>query len=150
MIANESLKITGDVEIDLKDEHGNTKLHWKGPNTTTSTGKALLANRLIGNVTGANVSMSHMAVGTSTSAATTALAAEISGGRAVFSVAASAANNVITYTTQFSAGVGTGAIVEAGIFNAASAGVMLCRTTFPVVNKESSDVLTIIWTVTVN
>jgi len=50
----------------------------------------------------------------------------------------------------FGAGVGTGAVTEAGIFNASSAGTMLCRTTFSVINKAAADTLGITWTVTVN
>ena len=56
----------------------------------------------------------------------------------------------VTYLASFGAGEGTGAITEAGLFNAASAGDMLCRTVFAVVNKGSSDSMTITWTVTVS
>ena len=58
--------------------------------------------------------------------------------------------NTITYVASFAAGTGTGAVTEAGIFNASSAGTMLCRTVFPVVNKQSGDSMTVTWTVTVS
>jgi len=58
-------------------------------------------------------------------------------------------NNAIAYVATFSAGTATGSISEAGIFNASSAGTMLCRTVFSVVNKAASDVLTVTWTVTI-
>ena len=45
---------------------------------------------------------------------------------------------------------GTGAVTEAGIFNAGSGGTMLCRTTFPAVNKASGDSIAITWVVTVS
>ena len=45
---------------------------------------------------------------------------------------------------------GTGAITEAGILNAGSGGTLLCRTVFSVVNKASSDSMTITWTVTIS
>jgi hypothetical protein len=54
------------------------------------------------------------------------------------------------YVASFPAGTGTGAIVEAGLFNASSGGDMLCRTTFAVVNKGANDSITITWTVTVS
>ncbi len=57
---------------------------------------------------------------------------------------------VVTYVCAFSAGEGTGALTEAGIFNASSSGTMLCRTEFNVVNKGASDSMTITWTVTVS
>jgi hypothetical protein len=56
----------------------------------------------------------------------------------------------VTYVATFSAGTGTGAVVEAGIFNAASAGTMLCRTVFAVVNKGVDDAMTITWQITVS
>ena len=59
-------------------------------------------------------------------------------------------DNEIVYVDTFAAGTGTGAITEAGIFNASSGGTMLCRTVFDVVNKGASDAMTITWTVTVS
>lgn len=53
------------------------------------------------------------------------------------------------YVATFGPGVGTAAITEAGIFNAASAGTMLARTAFPVINKGALDTLTLTWKVTV-
>jgi hypothetical protein len=60
------------------------------------------------------------------------------------------AGAVVTYVATFGPGVGTGAIVEAGIFNAASSGTMLCRTVFSVVNKGADDAMTITWQITVS
>ena len=45
---------------------------------------------------------------------------------------------------------GTGAITEAGILNAASAGTLLCRTVFSVINKGASDSMTVTWTITIS
>lgn len=56
---------------------------------------------------------------------------------------------VVTYAATFAAGTGTGSLVEAGIFNAASAGTMLCKTSFDVVNKAANDSIAITWTVTI-
>jgi hypothetical protein len=94
--------------------------------------------------------MSHLAVGTNTVAAANTdiiLNAEIS---RVALTSTTVSSNTITYVTIFNPGSGTGAITEAGIFNSATAngGTMLCRTVFPVVNKESGDTLTITWNVT--
>jgi hypothetical protein len=61
-----------------------------------------------------------------------------------------ATGNQVTYTSTFPAGTGTGAITEAGVFNANPAGTMLCRTTFPVVNKAAGDSIAITWVVTVS
>ena len=56
-------------------------------------------------------------------------------------------NNYVTYSCDWVAGVGTGAIVEAGIFNAAAAGTMLSRIAFPVINKLVDDSMSIVWRV---
>ena len=60
----------------------------------------------------------------------------------------SAASNTITYVSSFEAGEATGAVTEAGVFNAASSGTMLCRTVFAVVNKAADDTMSVTWTIT--
>ena len=56
----------------------------------------------------------------------------------------------VTYVATFGAGEGTGAVTEAGLFNASSGGTLLCRTVFAVVNKGSQDSMTITWSDTVS
>jgi hypothetical protein len=56
----------------------------------------------------------------------------------------------VTFIATVPAGTGTGAITEAGILNAGTAGTMLCRTVFSVVNKDAGDTLSITWTVTIS
>jgi hypothetical protein len=91
-----------------------------------------------------------MAIGTGTTAAAagdTALGTELDRN----SIASTTVNgNQIEYTSTWAAGDGTGAITEAGIFNDASAGTMLARTVFSVVNKDQNDTLSITWTVTLS
>ena len=60
------------------------------------------------------------------------------------------ASRIKDATATFGAGTGTGAVTEAGILNASSSGTLLCRTEFSVVNKGSSDSMTVTWTVTVS
>jgi len=60
------------------------------------------------------------------------------------------ATNTIQYACTWAANDGTGAITEAGIFNASSAGDMFARTKFAVVNKGAADSMTITWTITVS
>lgn len=94
--------------------------------------------------------MSHMALGAGTAAASngqTALVTEL-GRVAMTSTTLSA--NVVTYTATFSPATATGAVTEAAIFNAASAGTMLNRVAFPVVNKQAGDTVAVTWTVTIN
>ena len=149
-MTQEKFGTTGELDIVLRAEDGFIKESLHVDNLVVTVGKNFIASRMIG--TSPTV-MSHMAVGTATAIPATSdstLGTEV--GRAAFMVAAAAAGNVVTYTASFAAGVGTGALTESGIFNAsgAGAGIMLCRTTFPVVNKGASDTLTISWNVTVN
>ena len=50
----------------------------------------------------------------------------------------------------WAAGDGTGAITEAGIFDAGAAGNMWCSASFGVVTKGAADSLTITWTLTIS
>jgi hypothetical protein len=95
--------------------------------------------------------MSHMAIGegeTSPVAGDTTLETEIAR-VAVDTAGGIATANTVAYSATYGTGVGTGALTEAGIFNAASDGTMLCRTTFPVLNKGSNDTISISWVVSI-
>ena len=147
MLTKELLKATGRLKIELFGDDGKLKDSREIDNLVVTVGKDFIASRMVG--TAANV-MSHMAVGTDNTspvAGDTTLGAEV--GRVALT-SGSASGSVATYAATFGAGTGTGALVEAGIFNASSAGTMLCRTTFAVVNKGASDAMTITWTVTIS
>ena len=142
---DEQLTMTGHLQIRLNDE-----LVRDVPNLVVTAGKGFVATRMIG--TGAGV-MSHMEVGTGTTdpaAGNTTLESAVSSSRTAFTSSAAVSGAVVTYITAFAAGTGTGALTEAGIFNASSNGTMLCRTEFSVVNKGAADTMTITWTVTVS
>lgn len=59
------------------------------------------------------------------------------------------ATNVLTMTSDFPAGTGTGALTEAGEFDNAAAGNLYARVVYSVVNKLAADVMQIVWTFTV-
>lgn len=145
----ENFKMTGKLNLLLVGPDGNIKLDETYPNLVVTTGKEYVAQRMTSNTTAI---MSSIAVGsndTAPGAANTALLAEID--RETLT-SATVTSNTITYITTFLPGNGTGALQEAGIFNSitANSGTMLCRTTFPVVNKESGDTFTITWNVSPN
>jgi hypothetical protein len=142
----ESINVKGNLEVILLDENGNQKDYRKVNNLVVAVGKDTIASRMVGNTTAI---MSHMAVGTSNTAATTSqttLGTEV--GRVVLDSTSRSANT-ITYVATFGAGTGTGALTEAGILNASSAGSLLCRTVFGVVTKAAGDTIVITWNVTV-
>lgn len=142
----EQLKVIGNVSVTLYDKNGNVKDEREIKNLVVTAGKEFIASRMVSVPT----AMSHMAVGSSATAAAagnTALGTEL--GRVALA-SASSTGAVVTYTASFPAGTGTGAVVEAGIFNSGSTGTLLCRTTFAVVNKGADDAMSITWTVTVS
>ena len=142
----ESINVKGNLEVILLDENGLQKDYRQVKNLVVAVGKDVIASRLVGN---SLAIMSHMAVGSSNTAAATSqttLGSEL--GRVVLDSTARAANTV-TYVATFPAGTGTGSITEAGILNASSSGNLLCRTVFGVVTKTASDTVIITWNVTV-
>ncbi len=145
MNLNELFKLTGKVHVTVTNEHGEV-VEQRAANLVVTTGKNFTASRMVG--VASNV-MSHMALGSSSTAAAvgdTTLGTEL--GRVALT-ASTAVNNVVTYTATFGTGVATGGVQEAGIFNASSAGTMLCRVVFAIVNKGANDTIAITWTVTV-
>jgi hypothetical protein len=148
---NEKLTVTGQVSIQIFDAQGNLKDSRDIKNLVVTTGKTFIASSML-KTTNSPAAMTHMALGTGTTAAAagdTALQAAIAGSRVTFSSATSS-SNVVTYVASFPAGTGTGAVTEAGIFNDPTAGTMLCRTVFSVVNKGANDAMSITWQITVS
>ena len=147
MNLNEDLKMKGELTVTVRAEDGTIKQEFNVPNLVVTVGKNYIASRMASN--SATV-MSHMAIGTGTGTPVVAdTTLGIEAGRVAVS-SFSASTNTVTATATFPAGTGTGAITEAGILNGSSTGTLLCRTTFPVVNKASSDSIAITWVITVS
>jgi hypothetical protein len=147
MDLQENMRVTGELSIVVRDFEGKIKQTLHVPNLVVTNGKNYIASRMVGT---ASTVMSHMSIGTGTA---TPIVADSTLGTEAGRVALSAftaSANAVTATATFPAGTGTGAITEAGIFNASSSGAMLCRTTFPVVNKASGDSIAITWVITVS
>tara|TARA_Y100001937_G_scaffold103564_1_gene142828 strand:- start:1027 stop:1449 length:423 start_codon:yes stop_codon:yes gene_type:complete len=138
---NDGLKLTGKLSIAINDE-----VVQEVPNLVVTAGKNYVADRIKNNST----VMSHMAIGTGSTPAAAGNTALGSESARTSLTSSTVTDNEIVYVDTFAAGTGTGAITEAGIFNASSGGTMLCRTVFSVVNKGASDAMTITWTVTVS
>lgn len=144
---NDHVNVTGRLHIVLFDHNGNIKDERDIKNLVVTTGKDFIASRM---KDASAAVMSHMAVGTNNTAAAvgdTTLNTELS--RAAL-VSTSVAGNQTQYVATFAAGSGTGALVEAGIFNDPTVGTLLARAVFAVINKGAGDALTITWTITTN
>ena len=145
----ETLAATGKLNIVLTNKNGTVKETREVPNLVVTAGKEWIAARMTDSAIPTD--MSHMAVGTDATAAAvgdTTLATEV--GRQTLTTGEGVPNaDTIVYTATFAAGTGTGALVEAGVLNGATGGVLLCRTVFAAVNKGADDSVTITWTVTI-
>ena len=146
----ETIKPVGKVEVILYDKDGKVKEERFRHNMLMRGGRDWLCAH-IGGGTGAS-QMHFIAIGSggSTVAASTQTqlyGEEARSDEATYAHTADTASFSLTKT--FIAGVGTGAIDEAGVFNmeAASSGTMLCRQVFSVINKGASDTLKITWTI---
>jgi len=143
----DTIKMTGELKITVTNPEGNVTHETIVPNLVVTDGKEFIASRM---KDATATAMSHMAIGTGTTAAAagdTTLGTEA--GRVALT-STTVPSNSVAYVATFGAGTGTGAITEAGLFNASSSGDMLCRTVFSVINKGAADTLGITWTVTVN
>jgi hypothetical protein len=127
---NDLIKVTGELKITVTNPEGNVKQEVVVPNLVVTTGKNLIASRLKDTT---DAAMSHMAIGTGSTAAAagdTALGSEA--GRVALT-STTVTTNSVAYVASFGAGTGTGAITEAGLLNASSGGTLLCRTVFSVI-----------------
>ena len=137
---NSPLAMKGRLTIVINDE-----VVQEIDNLVVTTGKGYVASRM---KDASATAMSHMAIGTSSTAAAagdTALGSE-SARVALTSTTVSGAD--VVYVATFGAGVGTATLTEAAILNASSSGTMLCRTVYGTITKGASDSMTITWTVT--
>jgi hypothetical protein len=144
----DALKLKGRVGIVLKDKDGNIKETRDIDNLVVDAGLDYIASRM---KDATATAMSHMALGsdnTAAAAGNTDLGSILGSREALDSTTVT--DNTVQYIASFEAGDATGAVVEAGIFNAASAGTMLCRTVFAVVNKQADDTMTVTWTITIS
>lgn len=150
-MVNDSIKAKGTLQLTLIDENGKIKQQDEH-NLVVSAGLAYIASRM---KDATATAMSHMGVGTGTTPAAagdtalgTALGARVALDSTTITTT-SVTDDSVQYVATFGAGVSTGAITEAGIFNALTDGTMLCRTVFSVINKGALDTLVITWKVTV-
>ncbi|MBN86625.1 MAG: hypothetical protein CL885_03795 [Dehalococcoidia bacterium] len=137
----DDLSLTGHVVVRLNDE-----IVQEVDNLVVTAGKNYVASRM---KDATATAMSHMAVGSSNTAAAanqTALVTEVAR-VALTSTTVTAAD--VVYVGTYGSGTGTGTLNEAGILNAASGGTMLARVVFSgAISKGANDSMTITWTVT--
>ena len=144
---SENLKLKGRVGIVVKDKDGKVKETREENNLVVDTGLNYIASRMNATPT----VMSHMGLGTGTTAAAAGDPdlETLAGSREALD-STTVTDNTINFVCNFEANDVTGAITEAGIFNAASAGTMLCRVVFSEVNLAATDSISVDWTITLS
>jgi len=149
MILKDDGPLKGHITIKLYDANGVLKEHRDINNVVVTVGKAFLAAWLTQS-TQSDYFMRYVGLGTGASAASasdTSLQTELST-RSAGNLTNS--TNVWQNQATFGPGVDTGAITEAGLFSASSAGTMMARQVFAVVNKGASDSLQLTWQITLS
>lgn len=151
----DTLKFSGELNIRVVDTStGEVKYDFDEKNLVVNLGLAHIISRL---KDATATVMTYIGVGTNNTAAAgnqTDLVA-VAGTRlgpdagSPSIVTKTITNDTIQFVTTFPPGSSTGALIEAGIFNAPSGGTMMCRTVFSagVVNKGPMDAMTITWKV---
>lgn len=142
----EPIKFSGQVNIVRLDQHGNVLEEVNVKNLVVDAGKALIAKLVTGT---AATAVTHMALGTSSTAAAAGQTTLVAEAGRVSMTTKTASANVMSFIGIFPAGTGTGTLQEAGLFNASSAGDMMCRTVFSSITKGVNDSISITWTITV-
>jgi len=156
---NDKLNITGIVEYKVTRADGTVETKTV-TNQIQNLGLAAIASLIASDNPQTSTAFDYIAVGTGTGqgVADTTLASEITtaGGerRGGENVTASSqtttiTNDTIQFQTTFTF-TGTFAVTEAGILNAASAGVLLAYQDFSVINVSDGDSLQVTWKISLS
>lgn len=142
---SENIRLSGSVSITIVDSNGNIKDKRIINNLIVNSGLGFITGRMLEGILNP---MSHIALGTDQTAVVaqqTQLLSQAGDRRSV--TASNPTNSTVQYSAVFPAGFSTGALTEAGVFNAAVAGTMLCRTVFPAITKTEFDIAIVNWTI---
>jgi hypothetical protein len=134
------------VSLELRDADGNLKDSRLIHNTVTNAGLYGLMDQMLASPSLAKAGWMELGTG---SGGSTKLATYIAGSRTALATK-TRTNAVVTMTCTFAAGVGTGAVTEAGIFDVVTQDTvnMWLYSSFSVINKAAGDSLTVTWTFT--
>lgn len=135
----------------LYGENGAVKDYREGDNIITDVGKSFLVEYLNSAAASATQwGMFQIAVGsdsTTEAASNTALGTELA---RQTGAAGEAAGAIYRVTATFASGVGTGGIVEYGLFSSSTGGTMFSRDTENIINKGANDTLAVTTDITVS
>uniref|UniRef100_A0A6M3JXW8 Putative tail fiber protein n=1 Tax=viral metagenome TaxID=1070528 RepID=A0A6M3JXW8_9ZZZZ len=150
----ENIKLSGEIQFLGKHKDGTIFCDRTIKNTITTVGKALFAALMVVDVGGTGCDYIALGVGTPSA---TALGSESTTDGGARRGGANLTGTVVTTTltedtaqfvTTFTF-TGSLALTEAGLFNAASTGIMVASQTFSAVNVIDTDTLQITWKIKV-
>lgn len=145
---SDRMKVTGECTMTLRNRRGKVKKRFSFKNLITTAGFTKLA--LLSSAFTLS-QFAYCAIGTGNTAANvadTTLQTEVARSTIITPTNPTALS--IKFSFTFAAGTGTGAITESGLLSASSAGTMLNRQVFSVVNKGAGDTLQVDWTITLS
>lgn len=144
-----AIYIKGKWSMELSGPDGQIKQKVVGSNIICTFGKEFLASFLYSAaVTPSTFTCKYIGIGTDATAeaaANTALGIEVARTTGTVSYVS---NQIFQIKATFGVGIGTGAIVEYGLFSSSTGGTMFARDTEAVINKGALDTLTITQQVT--
>lgn len=118
----DGIKLTGRLLIQKFNVNKELVYHTEVPNLIVTAGKEFVASRIVGATLDA---MGYMAIGDDASTSALSQTTLVNELARVTTTSATASGVNVTFTGTFGAGVGTGSIVEAGIFNADDSSVLV-------------------------
>lgn len=149
-VKKEKFKIKSNVTFELFDKNGKLKMPpVKLHNTSYNCAKYGIMDQLLAAPTLAKPGWMELGTG---SPGATLLGAYIAGSRTAFD-SKTRANAVITMIASFAAGVGTGLITEAGIFDVVTQNTInmwASATGFTAIPKAADDTMVVTWTFTLS
>lgn len=155
LVAEEGFcRMRGDVDIVVRNQASGSVIGRRlVRNLVVNTGLYHIADRLQ-DAPVDEAEMGWAAIGTNNTAATAtdnALFAEVGRVALTSKIQGTGGNaNQVTYSATVPAGTGTGTIVEAGLLNASSGGILLARSVFAPIVKGSGDAIDISWVLTIS
>ena len=149
-MSTHGLNLTGHWKLEVIGPDGKVKDTREKKNLIVTTGLNFLREFILDSVTPtAAARMGWIAIGsdaTAVAAGNTALGTQLA--REAVETYTAGGTGVASIDNTFGAGVGTGTVAEAGVFNASSGGTMLNRVTFAAVTKGAGDSLKVTFTLT--
>lgn len=143
--------LLGNWTFELFDSDGNLKEKREVENVVCTNGKEFLASFLYSAAAAASTfTCKYLAIGTDSTAelaANTALGTELARQTGTVSYVS---NQIYQVKATFASGLGTGNIVEFGVFSSSANGTMLNRGTRTAIAKGASDTLTVTCQLTIS